>query len=112
MKKIPKGDWVCPACESARRGVEQVNTQEHTLGEFQRRAAEFERKWFGVKATATSPGRSGGARKKKRGTSKAPKVSDVDREREFWNVVDSGEELATVICGIDPKVRIDRSSTQ
>lgn len=109
MKKIPKGDWVCPACESARRGVEQVNTQEHTLGEFQRRAAEFERKWFGVKATATSPGRSGGARKKKRGTSKAPKVSDVDREREFWNVVDSGEELATVICGIDPKVRIDRS---
>jgi hypothetical protein len=107
MKKIPKGDWICPACESARRGVEQVNTQEHTLGEFQRRAADFERKWFGTKGNTAS--QAGGARKKKRGPSKDPKVSDVDREREFWNVVDSGEELATVICGIDPKVRIDRS---
>ena len=108
MKKIPKGDWICPACESARRGVEQVNTQEHTLGEFQRRAVDFERKWFGAKGTSASPGGRGGARKKKRGPSKDPKVSDVDREREFWNVVDGGEELATVICGIDPKVQIDR----
>ena len=112
MKKIPKGDWICPACESARRGVDQVNTQEHTLGEFQRRAAEFERKWFVAKGLG-SPGRGGGkegsgGRKKKRGPSKDAKVSDADRVREFWSVVDNGEELATVICGVDPKVQIDR----
>jgi len=121
MKKIPKGDWICPACESHRRGVEQVNTQEHTLGEFQRRATDFERKWFAAKdpkagggggqaaaGTSRSPKSTGGGGRRRKAT-KMPKVSDVEREREFWSVVDGGDDLATVICGIDPKVQIDRS---
>jgi hypothetical protein len=88
MKKVPKGDWVCPACEAARRGVDAVNTQEISLAEFERRAADFDKKWFG---------------------DKSKKIGHVQREKEFWNIVDGEEDMAEVFCAIDPRVVIERS---
>ena len=92
LKKVPKGDWVCPVCDAARKGDKGPLGEEISLSEFHTKANDFESQWYE--------------------NLDASRVSHVEREREFWNIVCRGEDIAEVLSVNDQRVQLKRTEAQ
>lgn len=83
LDKVPKGDWTCPHCEAAKRG-DSGQGEQMTLNEFESHAREFEVQWYDEK--------------------KAEDIPVLEREEEYWRIVELGEDVAEVLFVNDPKL--------
>lgn len=93
LRKVPKGNWVCPVCDAARRGDHPgAFGEEITLADFESKARDFESQWYQDVDEDS--------------------VDHVEREREFWNIVAGGEDLAEVLYASDPRVQLKRTEAQ
>jgi hypothetical protein len=92
LKKVPKGDWVCPVCDAARKGDKGPLGEEISLSEFHAKANDFESQWYE--------------------NVDASRVNHVEREREFWNIVCGGEDIAEVLYVNDQRVQLKRTEAQ
>lgn len=83
LENIPNGDWICPSCMSVEFDVYAFQEgDDYSFEEFEETSIDFERRWWGNDAAAEAAG-------------------PLEREREFWRVVEAGEEAAEVLYGAD-----------
>lgn len=97
MKKVPKGDWVCPICDAIRKGGDKKTqlpgaSEMLSLQEFEKRAKAFDKVWYD--------------------SAKPSSISYEEREREYWAIVCGGDDMAEVLSGNDPSVTLTRTEAQ
>ncbi|KAI8106581.1 hypothetical protein M9435_001123 [Picochlorum sp. BPE23] len=97
MKKVPKGDWVCPICDAIRKGGDKKTqlpgaSEMLSLQEFEKRARSFDKVWYN--------------------SAKPSSISYKEREREYWAIVCGGDDMAEVLIGNDPSVTLQRTEAQ
>ena len=94
LRKVPKGNWVCPICDAARKGDLQqgVFGEELSMADFEAKAKDFDDQWYG--------------------DIDGDSVSHRQREREFWNLVAGVGDMAEVLYANDPRVQLKRTDAQ
>lgn len=119
LEGTPEGPWTCPVCLSeATEGWLFRDGEHYTLADFEESARSFARAFWGQNEDKASGARQlipavsfvlrlsvGGLVRslvlRLTAAPSAPQISWADMEREFWRIVEEGEEPVEVVYGAD-----------